>query len=90
MFRYSTGGVVSYMGSPLLSMNFIADVGSDQLYLDLSSLETNVKYNWDVNITNIGPVTKQISLFGNGVAFKVYFYKDGQIVGEYHTGLISI
>ena len=45
MFRYGTGGVTSYMGSPLLSMNFIADVGSDQLYLDLSSLETNVKYN---------------------------------------------
>lgn len=89
MFRYGTGGA-SYMGSPLLSMNFIADVGSDQLYLDLSSLETNVKYNWDVNITNIGPATKQISLFDSSVAFKVYFYKDGQIVGEYHTGLIRI
>ena len=50
----------------------------------------DVKYNWDVNITNIGPATKQISLFDNGVAFKVYFYKDGQVVGEYHTGLIGI
>lgn len=89
MFRYTTSGA-AYMGSPLLSMDFIADVGSDQLYLDLSSLETNVKYNWDVNITNIGPATKQISLFDSSVAFKVYFYKDGQIVGEYHTGLIRI
>ena len=89
MFRYGTGGA-SYMGSPLLSIDFIADVGSDQLYLDLSSLEMAIKYNWDVNITNIGPATKQISLFDNGVAFKVYFYKDGQVVGEYHTGLIRI
>ena len=89
MFRYGTGGAF-YMGSPLLSIDFIADVGSDQLYLDLSSLETNVKYNWDVNITNIGPATMQISLFDSSVAFKVYFYKDGQIVGEYHTGLIRI
>lgn len=89
MFRYSTDGT-SYMGSPLLSIDFIADVGSDQLYLDLSSLETNVKYNWSVNITNIGPATRQTSLFDSSVAFKVYFYKDGQIVGEYHTGLIGI
>lgn len=89
MFRYTTNGA-SYMGSPLLSIDFIADVGSDQLYLDLSSLETNVTYNWSVNITNIGPATRQISLFDSSVAFKVYFYKDGQIVGEYHTGLIGI
>ena len=89
MFRYSTDGT-SYMGSPLLSVDFIANVGSDQLYLDLSSLETNVKYNWSVNITNIGPATRQTSLFDSSVAFKVYFYKDGQIVGEYHTGLIGI
>ena len=89
MFRYTTNGA-SYMGSPLLSIDFIADVGSDQLYLDLSSLETNVKYNWSVNITNIGPATRQTSLFDSSVAFKVYFYKDGQIVGEYHTGLIGI
>lgn len=89
-FRYSTDNVASYMGSPLLSIDFIADVGSDQLYLDLSSLETNVTYNWSVNITNIGPATRQISLFDSSVAFKVYFYKDGQIVGEYHTGLIGI
>lgn len=89
MFRYSTDST-SYMGSPLLSIDFIADVGSDQLYLDLSSLETNVKYNWSVNITNIGPATRQTSLFDSSVAFKVYFYKDGQIVGEYHTGLIGI
>ena len=88
-FKYATNGA-SYMGSPLLSIDFIADVGSDQLYLDLSSLETNVKYNWSVNITNIGPATRQISLFDSSVAFKVYFYKDGQIVGEYHTGLIRI
>lgn len=88
-FRYTTNGA-SYMGSPLLSRDFIADVGSDQLYLDLSSLETNVTYNWSVNITNIGPATRQISLFDSSVAFKVYFYKDGQIVGEYHTGLIGI
>ena len=85
-----TNGSFAYIGSPLLSVEFIADVGSDQLYLDLSSLETNVTYNWSVNITNIGPATKQISLFDNSVAFKVYFYKDGQIVGEYHTGLIRI
>ena len=90
LYNKFTNGSFAYMGSPLLSMDFIADVGSDQLYLDLSSLETNVKYNWDVNITNIGPATKQISLFDSGVAFKVYFYKDGQIVGEYHTGLIRI
>lgn len=89
MFRYGTNGA-AYMGSPLLSIDFIADVGSDQLYLDLSSLETNVTYNWSVNITNIGPATRQISLFDSSVAFKVYFYKDGQIVGEYHTGLIGI
>ena len=90
MFKYSTDST-SYMGSPLLSIDFIADVGSDQLYLDLSSLETNVKYNWSVNITNIGPATRQkTSLFDSSVAFKVYFYKDGQIVGEYHTGLIGI
>lgn len=89
MFRYSTDST-SYMGSPLLSIDFIADVGSDQLYLDLSSLETNVKYNWSVNITNIGPATRKTSLFDSSVAFKVYFYKDGQIVGEYHTGLIGI
>ena len=88
-FKYATNGA-SYMGSPLLSIDFIADVGSDQLYLDLSSLETNVTYNWSVNITNIGPATRQISLFDSSVAFKVYFYKDGQIVGEYHTGLIGI
>ena len=89
MFRYATNGA-SYMGSPLLSIDFIADVGSDQLYLDLSSLETNVTYNWSVNITNIGPATRKTSLFDSSVAFKVYFYKDGQIVGEYHTGLIRI
>lgn len=89
MFRYSTDST-SYMGSPLLSIDFIADVGSDQLYLDLSSLETNVKYNWSINITNIGPATRRTSLFDSSVAFKVYFYKDGQIVGEYHTGLIGI
>ena len=89
MFRYSTDSA-SYIGSPLLSIDFIADVGSDQLYLDLSSLETNVKYNWSVNITNIGPATRRTSLFDSSVAFKVYFYKDGQIVGEYHTGLIGI
>ena len=88
-FRYTTNGA-SYMGSPLLSVDFIANVGSDQLYLDLSSLQTNVTYNWSVNITNIGPATRQISLFDSSVAFKVYFYKDGQIVGEYHTGLIGI
>lgn len=90
LFRSSTTGLVAYMGSPLLSMDFIADVGSDQLYLDLSSLETNVTYDWSVNITHIGPATRQTSLFDSSVAFKVYFYKDGQIVGEYHTGSISI
>ena len=64
-----------------------------QSYINLKDIEES-NYPIAISIYGFGPTTTppaSSEYFGEySIAFKIYFYKDNEIIGEYHTKTIPI